>query len=79
VAEPDSAPRGPVTWRRSERSSQSRRRRRNKLDEVVAQITGAGGRAIPASSGARAIDFAIEQPADVDINEIVVRPTAEEF
>src|SRR5215813_9991712 len=31
--------------------------------------------AIPASSVARAIAFAIEQPADVDINEIVVRPT----
>jgi NADP-dependent 3-hydroxy acid dehydrogenase YdfG len=28
---------------------------------------------------ARAIAFAIEQPADVDINEIVLRPTAEEF
>ena len=35
--------------------------------------------AIPASSMARAIVFTIEQPADVDINEIVVRPTAEEF
>ena len=35
--------------------------------------------AVPASSVARAIAFAIEQPADVDINEIVVRPTAEEF
>jgi NADP-dependent 3-hydroxy acid dehydrogenase YdfG len=35
--------------------------------------------AIPASSVARAIAYAIEQPADVDINEIVVRPTAQEF
>jgi NADP-dependent 3-hydroxy acid dehydrogenase YdfG len=35
--------------------------------------------AIPASSVAWAIVSAIEQPADVDINEIVVRPTAEEF
>src|SRR5262249_31802208 len=35
--------------------------------------------AIPASSVARAIAFAIEQPTDVDINEIVVRPTAQEF
>ncbi|MBY5327343.1 SDR family oxidoreductase [Rhizobium leguminosarum] len=35
--------------------------------------------AIPASSIARAITFAIEQPADVDINEIVLRPTAQEF
>ena len=35
--------------------------------------------AIPASAVARAIAFAIEQPADVDINEIVLRPTAQEF
>lgn len=35
--------------------------------------------AIPAASVARAIGFAIEQPADVDINEIVLRPTAQEF
>ncbi|WKL49659.1 SDR family oxidoreductase [Flavobacterium pectinovorum] len=35
--------------------------------------------AIPAASVARAIAFAIEQPADVDINEIVIRPTAQEF
>jgi NADP-dependent 3-hydroxy acid dehydrogenase YdfG len=35
--------------------------------------------AIPAESIARAIAFAIEQPRDVDINEIVVRPTAQDF
>jgi NADP-dependent 3-hydroxy acid dehydrogenase YdfG len=35
--------------------------------------------AIPASSVARAIAFAIEQPADVDINELVLRPTVQEF
>lgn len=35
--------------------------------------------AIPAESVARAIAFAIEQPADVDINEIVMRPTVQEF
>ena len=35
--------------------------------------------AIPADSIARAIAFAIEQPADVDINEIVVRPTTQDF
>lgn len=35
--------------------------------------------AIPADSVARAIAYAIEQPADVDINEIVLRPTAQEF
>ncbi len=28
---------------------------------------------------ARAIAYAIEQPADVDINEIVIRPTVQEF
>ncbi|MCC9138839.1 SDR family oxidoreductase [Pontibacter silvestris] len=35
--------------------------------------------AIPSSSVARAIAFAIEQPYDVDINEIVIRPTVQEF
>ncbi|WP_406148886.1 SDR family oxidoreductase [Streptomyces sp. NBC_01012] len=33
--------------------------------------------AIPPAAVARAIGFAIEQPADVDVNEIVVRPTAQ--
>jgi NADP-dependent 3-hydroxy acid dehydrogenase YdfG len=36
-------------------------------------------KAIPAASVARAIAFAIEQPADVDINEIILRPTAQAF
>jgi len=35
--------------------------------------------AIPAESVARAIAFAIEQPADVDVNEIVLRPTSQDF
>jgi NADP-dependent 3-hydroxy acid dehydrogenase YdfG len=35
--------------------------------------------AIPAASVARAIAFAIEQPADVDINNIVIRPTQQLF
>jgi len=35
--------------------------------------------AIPAASVARAVAFAIAQPADVDINEIVLRPTAQAF
>jgi NADP-dependent 3-hydroxy acid dehydrogenase YdfG len=35
--------------------------------------------AIPASAVARAIAYTIAQPADVDINEIVLRPTAQEF
>ena len=34
---------------------------------------------IPADSLARAIAYAIEQPFDVDINEIVLRPTSQEF
>jgi len=35
--------------------------------------------AIPAASFARAVAFAISQPADVDINEILFRPTAQEY
>lgn len=35
--------------------------------------------AIPADSLARAIAYAIEQPADVDINQVVLRPTIQEF
>ncbi|MDB5721683.1 MAG: short-chain dehydrogenase/reductase [Alphaproteobacteria bacterium] len=34
---------------------------------------------IPADSFARAVAFAIEQPEDVDINEILFRPTSQEF
>jgi NADP-dependent 3-hydroxy acid dehydrogenase YdfG len=34
---------------------------------------------LPAASIARAIAFAIEQPDDVDVNEIVVRPTAQSY
>ncbi|WP_425271607.1 SDR family oxidoreductase [Serratia odorifera] len=35
--------------------------------------------AIPADSVARAVAYAIEQPAEVDINEIVLRPSQQEF
>ena len=35
--------------------------------------------AIPADTVARAIAFAIEQPLDVDINEIILRPTVQVF
>jgi NADP-dependent 3-hydroxy acid dehydrogenase YdfG len=35
--------------------------------------------AIPADSVARAIAFAIDEPGNVDINEIVLRPTTQEF
>jgi NADP-dependent 3-hydroxy acid dehydrogenase YdfG len=36
-------------------------------------------KAIPADSIARAIAYAIEQPAEVEIDEIVIRPTAQDF
>jgi NADP-dependent 3-hydroxy acid dehydrogenase YdfG len=35
--------------------------------------------AIPASTIARGIAYAIEQPAEVEIDEIVIRPTAQDF
>lgn len=35
--------------------------------------------AIPADSFARCVVFAMEQPEDVDINEILYRPTAQEY
>lgn len=35
--------------------------------------------AIPADSFARMVAFAISQPDDVDINEILFRPTAQEL
>ncbi|MEV1021269.1 SDR family oxidoreductase [Streptomyces sp. NPDC050264] len=47
-------------------------------ERVRAEIAGMRDRiAIPPAAIARAIAFAIEQPADVDVNEIVVRPTAQ--
>jgi NADP-dependent 3-hydroxy acid dehydrogenase YdfG len=35
--------------------------------------------AVPADSIARAIAYAIEQPAEVDVNEIVIRPVKQDF
>jgi hypothetical protein len=35
--------------------------------------------AIPSDSIARTIAFAIEQPSDVDVNEIIIRPTGQDF
>ncbi|MFF8314672.1 SDR family oxidoreductase [Streptomyces lydicus] len=47
-------------------------------EQVRAQITELRDRlAIPPEAIARAIAFAIEQPAAVDVNELVVRPTAQ--
>jgi NADP-dependent 3-hydroxy acid dehydrogenase YdfG len=46
--------------------------------EVRAQLNATRDKlAIPPEAIARAIAFAVEQPADVDVNEIVVRPTAQ--
>ncbi len=47
--------------------------------QVKASVVEKMGRiAIPPDAIARAIAFAIEQPADVDVGEIVVRPTAQD-
>src|SRR6266566_4161122 len=46
--------------------------------EVKAQLeTSRDKFAMPPDAIARAVAFAIEQPADVDVNEIIVRPTAQ--
>src|SRR5437667_5005865 len=46
--------------------------------EVKAQLAAARDKfAMPPAAIARAIAFAIGQPADIDVNEIVVRPTAQ--
>ena len=46
--------------------------------EVKAQLTDSRDKfAMPPDAIARAIAFAIEQPAGVDVNEIVIRPTAQ--
>ena len=46
--------------------------------EVKAQLATSRDKfAMPPDAIARAIAFAIEQPADVDVNEIVIRPTAQ--
>jgi NADP-dependent 3-hydroxy acid dehydrogenase YdfG len=37
------------------------------------------GIAIDADAIARAITFAIEQPGDVDVNEMIIRPTKQEL
>ncbi|WNG47198.1 SDR family oxidoreductase [Archangium minus] len=46
--------------------------------EVKAQLAASRDKfAMPPDAIARAIAFALEQPADVDVNEIVIRPTAQ--
>ena len=46
--------------------------------EVKAQLEASRDKfAMPADAIARTVAFVIEQPADVDVNEIVIRPTAQ--
>jgi NADP-dependent 3-hydroxy acid dehydrogenase YdfG len=46
--------------------------------EVKAQLAESRDKfAIPPDAIGRAVAFAIEQPADVDVNEVIVRPTAQ--
>jgi NADP-dependent 3-hydroxy acid dehydrogenase YdfG len=46
--------------------------------DVKAQLAASRDKfAMPPDAIARAIAFAIEQPADIDVNEIVIRPTAQ--
>lgn len=47
--------------------------------DIAAYVKMAYASAIPANSFARAVAFAISQPEDVDINEILFRPTGQEF
>lgn len=48
-------------------------------EDARAMIDQLYGIAIPAEAIARAVAFALEQPSDVDVNEIVVRPTVQDF
>ncbi|PWC38786.1 SDR family oxidoreductase [Azospirillum sp. TSO22-1] len=47
--------------------------------DVAETMRKAYERAIPGDSFARAVAFAMSQPEDVDINEILFRPTSQEF
>lgn len=48
-------------------------------EESVVNVTEFYKKAIPADTIARAIAFVIDQPGDVNINEIILRPTIQEF
>ncbi len=47
--------------------------------DVAANVRKTYENAIPADSFASAVAFAMSQPEDVDINEILFRPTSQEF
>ena len=48
-------------------------------DETAKNVNQLYGVAIDADAIARAITFAIEQPGDVDVNEMIIRPTKQEL
>lgn len=48
-------------------------------DETAKNVGQLYGVAIDADAIARAITFAIEQPGDVDVNEMIIRPTKQEL
>lgn len=48
-------------------------------DETAKNVEQLYGIAIDADAIARAITYAIEQPADVDVNEMIIRPTKQEL
>ena len=48
-------------------------------DETAKNVDQLYGVAIDADAIARAITYAIEQPEDVDVNEIIIRPTKQEL
>jgi NADP-dependent 3-hydroxy acid dehydrogenase YdfG len=48
-------------------------------DEAAKMAEQLYGIAIDADAIARAITFAIEQPGDVDVNEMIIRPTKQEL
>jgi len=51
----------------------------HQITDPVAQemVKGMAGMAISADALARAVAYAIDQPQDVDVNEIILRPTAQ--
>jgi NADP-dependent 3-hydroxy acid dehydrogenase YdfG len=52
-------------------------RRTERLDKLAQEIRDQGGRAISPVAVARAIAFAVEQPYDVEISDITVRPAVQ--
>jgi len=47
--------------------------------DIAAGIKKTYEKAIPADAFARAVQYAIEQPEEVDVNEILFRPTSQAY